>query len=665
MSLINQDIINTRVKDLAFEALFKNLPIAFYLLDEKGYFQGGNQVELEIFGLTSLEQFIGKHSDELCTPEAWINSKAAIDSGKTLTTEELHIKPNGEKVYYISIKSPVYDNNGKFVTLLGVSIDITERKKIEEELRKAKEAAEAANKAKTMFLANMSHDIKTPIAGIISTAEHLTHVAKDSEFKHQADDIVQSGLRLLELMVEIIEVSRLEVKQTETASTRFKLKSLINDIVQLVKPALIKKPIELKISYDEKIPKFLVGDRWHLYRTILNLVSNAIKFTQQGSIMLNIELVKETKKKVSIKVEVKDTGIGIPKDKQAVIFKEFSRLTPSYEGVYKGTGLGLYIVKQFAKAMKGTISVTSEEGKGSTFTCVVPLEKTALQIEDEDDKVLTPPVGQNKLPQTKIKPKSIGETKLKILLVEDDVIAARAAKANLIDLDCEVDLAATGYEALELYEQDKYQLIFMDLGLPDKDGTQVTRWIRNLEKSTSKTPIIALSAHLDETTKASCLEAGINGVLTKPLMRAQAQQVVNSLINPSNAFDMEIFFKQEKSNVYESSSNKIIDLELGAAIISSDVDGAKKALDLLVKVLPESQENLQQAYDAKDFDSLVKFVHKLHGGVSYCGVPRLKQAVNALESGLKSMENQQQLNKLYQKMSAEIKAFVDAYHCLN
>ncbi len=184
----------------------------------------------------------------------------------------------------------------------------------------------------------MSHDIKTPIAGIISTAEYLSHSINEPENKIRASDIVQSGFKLMDLMIEIIEMSRLEVRQTQRKQTRFKFKQLMDDLITLIKPAFIEKPFVLNLDYNNKIPKFLLGDRWHLYRVILNLVSNAIKFTRKGSITIKAIPVKQTKKEIVLKISVIDTGIGIPKEKQAAIFDQFSRLSPSYEGIYKGTG---------------------------------------------------------------------------------------------------------------------------------------------------------------------------------------------------------------------------------------------------------------------------------------------------------------------------------------
>lgn len=652
-SSINLDVILNQQLPALLLDYFK---LNFFAINKEGVYLIQNSTLAGVVG--------GELKAETVDEKSWRSCQEVMRTRKRQVVEEEY-----QGQWFLSVKIPIIQND-EVTGVMGISLDITERKKMEEELRKAKETAEAANRAKTMFLANMSHDIKTPIAGIISTAEHLTHAIEDEEYKSRADDIVQSGLRLLELMIEIIEVSRLEVKQAETRETRFKLSQLINDIVQLIKPALVDKPVELKIHYDETIPKFLVGDRWHLYRIILNLVSNAIKFTKEGAITLDVELIKETKKEIFVKIEVEDTGIGIPEDKQTTIFKEFSRLKPSYEGVYQGTGLGLYIVKQFVKAMRGTVTVASKEGEGSTFTVIVPLKKTDRQDDDQadqkpsDTKITS--IAKNNKPVTKARIKKIStdeaKTRIKVLLVEDDAIAARAAKDLLAALGCEVEHAATGYDALRFFEKDKYQLIFMDLGLPDKDGLQIVRWIRNLETESLKTPIIALSAHVDEKIKASCLEAGMNIVLMKPLMREQAKQVISSQLGKSYIAEFSSQ-KRDQSYHHEADSNKIIDLEKGAAIISSDVKAAKKAIDLLMEVLPQTQKDLHRAFECGDFDSMSESVHKFRGGVAYCGVPRLQRAVQALEIGLKSGDLQQ-IKELYQNLSAEIKAFVEAYRSL-
>lgn len=657
-----------------FEHIINNVPHYLFWKNKDSIFLGSNEKFAKSAGLKSAEELIGKSDFDLPwsreESEAYIaDDQRVMKSGKAKLNIEESQTVQDKQIVLLTSKVPLYDDNGNVSGVLGIYSDITERKQMEEELRRSKEAAEAASRAKTMFLANMSHDIKTPISGIISTAEYLTHATENLDFKDRADDIVQSGLRLLELMVEIIEVSRLEVRENTRTQIRFKLKQLVDDIIQLIRPATVDKSFKLILKYDKKIPNFLIGDRWHLYRVILNLLSNAIKFTSEGSITLRLKLVKQTKKAATIKISIIDTGIGIPKDKQAVIFDEFTRLTPSYEGIYKGTGLGLYIVKQFIEAMDGEVYVESEEGKGSAFTCVIPFKVPLLQ-EDADAKE-TQNLADNinfsvKDEKNKILAKN-NFSGTRLLLVEDNVIAARAAKGTLQSLKCQVDVAKSGHEAIKFFKKNKYNLIYMDLGLPDLDGMEVARKLREIEGDPLiKIPIIALSAHIDENIKINCLNADMNGVFTKPLLMGKAKQILNAHLGGKTQDDFyddpnKISSQQVISHVPDET--KVIDLDLGASILGGDIDEAHKMLGMLIESFPENQRELESAYQKKDFQRLEKIAHRVHGGVSYTGAARLQKALRLLVDTIR--ENRlDDVDVLYKDVCHEVKQLVEAYHNL-
>lgn len=663
-----------------YQKIISLMPNNVYWLDRNCITQGCNENVLKLVGLDSLDQFVGITYEEMGKLAGWTEGQAESfkkDDMEVMATgiAKLNIEEpplyddKGNPVYYMSSRVPLLDDKKNIIGVVGISVDITARIKMEENLRQEKERAEAASHAKTMFLANMSHDIKTPIAGIISTAEYLTHSIEDDENNSRADDIVKSGFRLLEMMVEIIEISRLEVRQTERTQLRFNFQKLIDDIVQLIKPSFIEKPFKLKVDYAKNIPNFLIGDRWHLYRVILNLLSNAIKFTKKGSITIKVAPIKQTKKKITLKISVQDTGMGIPKEKQATIFDNFTRLTPSYEGIYKGTGLGLYIVKQFIEAMKGKITVESEEGKGSSFNCIIPFKIAPSQEEDisESKKLLdtVQPIENANLPILDIKEVPTSN-ELRILLVEDNLIASRTAKSILETLGCKVDTAFTGSEAIKLFDVGKYHLIYMDLGLPDFSGTEVTEQIRQIEGDTKKSIIIALSAHIDNEIKTSCLIAGMNDITTKPLLRDQVIQFFKQIGGKNFIIEEKRIVNNNKSssnpkNKTIDNESKIINLESGSFGIDSNHETAKELLTMLCETLPGNVEKIQAALETNDLDTMVNIAHKLHGGLSYCGTPRLQKAVRKLELEAKSATHEQ-LKALFDNVSAETRAFINEYN---
>ncbi len=509
----------------SLEKIIAVMPGIVYWKDINGIYQGCNDNAAKISHLASRKDFVGKTIYDLFDREVAdniiVNDQLVIATKKEQVYEEIGVDLQGNPAYYLSRKVPILNDEGALLGIVGISVDITSQKQLEASLILAKEAADAASLAKTRFLANMSHDLKTPLAGIISTAEHLSQSLSDINAQNQANDIVQSGLRLLDLLIEIIEVSRLDTNAKPRVSA-FNPKVLVDDIVQLLKPVFSDKNLLFNVTYQDNIPQTVLGDRWQLYRIMLNLLSNAIKFTHEGSIDLTLMIEQQHDTELLLKIIVKDTGIGIPLDQQQVIFDEFTRLTHASNETYKGTGLGLFIVKKFIDAMHGHIHVDSSENHGSVFSCYIPL-------------TIAPPAAPaiprfNTATETvlAVKPanspaESVILTGIKILLVEDNVIAARATKAILESLGCCVTIAYTGSEALALFTRETYQFIYSDLGLPDMSGFDVCRHIRAMSVNPN-IPIVALSAHVDADIHTRCLTVGMNEALTKPLLREYAKQ---------------------------------------------------------------------------------------------------------------------------------------------
>lgn len=530
-----------------YQDIISCMPGNVYWLDKEGKAVGCNQNVLNMFGLKSIDEFKGLTFEDMCRVGNWTEEatqsfkKDTLDviySGKpVLNVEEPPIPhANGTVIHFLTSRVPLFDHTGTCVGVVGISIDITERKEIELLLKIAKENAEQANKAKSVFLANMSHDIKTPLTGMICSAELLSHSIDNPELKSRADDIVQSGLSLLDFMNQLLRVSRSEITEDAASESRFKLKNLINDIVVLIKPTISNKNLDFILSYDEKIPVFLIGNRWYLHRILLNLLSNATKFTHKGRIKLDVKLVKKASKQVIIQMDVSDTGIGIPRDKQFVIFDQFVRLSPSHEGIYPGSGLGLSIVKQFVKSVEGEVYVESELGQGSTFTIIVPLKKSLIQDEAISEQVDDMSLEQSSIISQQLSAVSTNEpvkkspskkNAIQVLLVEDNKIVAKNMRDTLVTLGCQVDIAYNGNEALSLFDNEKYQIIYMDLGLPDMSGVDVTQKIRQLERSAnSRSVIFALSAHVDKELQEHCRSVGMNDVFPKPLLFDMARKTI-------------------------------------------------------------------------------------------------------------------------------------------
>jgi two-component system aerobic respiration control sensor histidine kinase ArcB len=383
-SLLSFPHLNSKVKELAFETLFDRFPVTFFWMDRAGKMLGCNEEELKLLKL-SHEQFVGKHSLELFNEEAWFNSQEVMETKKNLVKEETHINGDCSQILFLSIKSPIFDDSEKVIGLLGISLDITERKKQEEALLIAKKA-EAANKIATSFITNMRSDLHTPLSGIMNFAQLVRDEVQDARIAEYADNMFASSKALLDFVNEILEVINITSGDLPLLKKKFDAIDKTESIIALLKAKANAKNIALNFTVDKKLPRYWVGDFKRFNRIALELMANALNFTHEGKVDVTLELAKQKENNGVIKLTVKDTGIGIPQNKQEEIFLRFSRLRPSFEGIYKGAGLGLTIAKQFLDELHGEIYVDSEVNKGSTFTVLVPMNIALLQDDSSIDK---------------------------------------------------------------------------------------------------------------------------------------------------------------------------------------------------------------------------------------------------------------------------------------
>lgn len=294
------------------------------------------------------------------------------------------VRPDGEVRWIFDRGFPIFDETNRCCGVTGVAIDVTREKQSEEVLRKAKE--EYFNQLKTQFVRNMEHDVRTPFNGIWGLSSYLWERETDAEKKELLSDITHSAKELLDYCNDILDFSRIELGNLPVLEKKINVKQLISSIMMMEVPAAKIKKINLTVNYSDSIPTILLGDPHRLQSTLINLVSNAIKFTKKGSVELAIELAKQPEnRQIILKFIVKDTGIGIPAEMQDFIYEKFTRLNASNRGNYKGAGLGLRIVKQFVEEMNGEIELQSELGVGSTFICMIPFKLPLIPDENKRD----------------------------------------------------------------------------------------------------------------------------------------------------------------------------------------------------------------------------------------------------------------------------------------
>ena len=392
--------------------------------------------------------------------------------------------------------------------VLIISRDISARKRLEKELRKAKEAAESATRAKSNFLATMSHEIRTPMNGVVGMISLLAETELSEEQNEYVETIQASSDTLLRIINDILDYSRIESGKLAFEESLFYLKKVIDDSVALVKFEAQRKGIILNAVIDEKVPNFIRTDRGRLRQVLLNLLSNAVKFTEHGSIILSVEVEKSSEKYVLLLFKVKDTGIGIPKEKLKGLFNEFTQVDSSHSRKFGGTGLGLAIVKQLVKMLNGKVSVESETGVGSTFSFTV-----RAKLASEVSSILS---GNQENEQSKVD-EYIGEKyPMKILLAEDNSVNRKLTTLFLERMGYVPELATDGFEVIQAIKNQDFDLILLDVAMPKMDGYQVTKIIRELPLE-RRPSIVGVSANAFKGDIEKALETGMDAYLVKPL----------------------------------------------------------------------------------------------------------------------------------------------------
>ncbi|MBP7310156.1 MAG: transporter substrate-binding domain-containing protein [Candidatus Cloacimonetes bacterium] len=403
--------------------------------------------------------------------------------------------------YTVSVSSTVHER-----LYYGYLIDITAQKNMEAQLLITKEKAEAASMAKTHFLASMSHEIRTPLNGIMGFLQVLMQMDCTPEQKEYYEIMYSSGRSLMKIINDILDFSKIESGKLDLIKSDFNPRSLISDILKPFIYNNSKPELSIHSHINDRIPDIVHGDQLRLKQILINLLHNAVKFTDSGSVDINVDIYTQSTTDVRLLFCVSDTGIGIDPRKQRDIFDNFNQVDSQITSKYGGTGLGLSIVKRLVELMNGFIWVESEKGKGSSFFFIIPFECSTTEV--------TPISGQSLL-STAILP-SLKE--MRVLLVEDEPINQVVTKHQLEAWDIRVDLAANGQEALDLVWQSSYDVILMDVQMPIMDGITATQKLRQREKTSgAHTPVIAFTAAAMVGDRERFLEIGMDDYIAKPV----------------------------------------------------------------------------------------------------------------------------------------------------
>lgn len=421
----------------------------------------------------------------------------------------------------------VMDNYGDTVGYVVIIYDLTEKNKMISELEKAKIEAENASKAKENFLANISHEIRTPLNVVLGMNEMLYNETDIKLIKEYSNNIDEAGKNLLNTINDVLDFSKIQSGKLDIVKSDYNLKETVTNITELLRKKFEAKGLLLNIDINNDIPQTLIGDKMRIEQILLNLMDNSLKYTAAGKIKVEVNAQKIDKDNVNVIISVKDTGCGISKNDIDNLFTSFKRLEEDKNRVFEGTGLGLAITKKLIDAMNGKIEVESEVGVGSKFTIIIPHEiSTSKENIKEESK--TEVINTNE---------ELDIPNINILAVDDNKTNLLVFKGLLKKTNAKIDTTLKGSEAIELFKSNNYDIVFLDHMMPEMDGIEVLKKIRELEKDKEKkTPVIVLTANAMEGSKEEYLAYGFNDYLSKPVNGAALKSTLKKYLfdNESN-----------------------------------------------------------------------------------------------------------------------------------
>jgi PAS domain S-box-containing protein len=615
-----------RLRDQQFytRSLIESNIDALMTTDPAGIITDVNKQMEALTGCTRDELIGAPFKDYFTDPDRAEAAIKRVLSEKSVTDYELTARARDGTQTVVSYNATTfYDRSRTLQGVFAAARDVTERKRVEQELQQAKAAAESASRTKSDFLASMSHEIRTPMNAIMGIADLLAKTALSAEQDKYVQIFRRSGDNLLNLINDILDLSKVEASQLDLERTGFSLSDHLEKVIEMVAPRAQEKGLTLACEIAPSVSNDLVGDPTRLRQVLLNLLGNAVKFTEAGNVSLKVEPDGDCSVPTALRFTVSDTGIGIADDKLASVFERFTQADSSTTRRFGGSGLGLTISKRLVELMGGRIWASSEVDQGSAFAFVVPFEIWAAA-----NRPLSAPIGSDT---------DAPQRALRILMAEDSPDNCTIALAYLEETPYHIDVAETGLIACEMFKAGHYDLVLMDRQMPVMDGLTATRTLRAWEKSNGRppTPIIALTASALKGDRETCLAAGCTAYLTKPIKQDVLLQAIRN---------------------YSAAGSQS---PRGDGLSDTRAPQSDRRLaELIPAYLENCRHNviaMREALDRADFEAVTILGHNLRGSGGGFGF----QAITDLGAGLEQASEDTDLDRARMLLS-ELSSYLDS-----
>jgi PAS domain S-box-containing protein len=627
-----------KIKEEKYRNIIDNINLGLVEVDlnEKIMYVNNRFCDMSGYDLAELEgQDITKifgYKDNLET----ITTKKSLRKQGISDAYELEVKnKQGETKWWLISGAPNYNDKGDLIGSTGIHLDITEQKFLENELISAKNAAEASASAKEIFLANMSHEIRTPMNAIIGMSNQLakTPLGKDQQF--YLETIHSAADSLLIIINDILDLSKVEAGMVTLENIPFQPEELLKRVMSVMKLKAEEKGLKFTNSfYDNNISGVLIGDPHRINQVMLNLISNAIKFTEKGQVDIIFDLIKEIDNEQTIRISIIDTGIGMKDNFIENLFQKFTQEDISTTRTYGGTGLGMSICKELIELMGGTIDIKSKKGIGTTVSFGLKLQKGDMEdITPKSTQILNTDIIKDK----------------KFLIVDDNQMNQLVASAILSNYGAHIQTAFNGKEAVAKIRQESFDVVFMDIQMPEMDGIEATGIIR--AEISKELPIIALTAYAIQGDKEKFMAAGMNGYLSKPFEEAELLMVVNQNLkaSPVNT-DPTPEYAVEEKDLYDLSQLKLI--------AQGNKNFIHQMITLFIEQSTKSVAEINTAYANQDFETVSKVAHRLKPSLDNMGISSLKTTIRSIEQSATTLQTSDELEQMISALETTIKLVI-------